>query len=114
MALDEFTRERTREMLDHYCRTEVPAHAQHQVRVTWRFWRDSVILYEERKLPWNPDCWSKMKIARMDFDAESKGWTLRAYDRNDRPFVYSELRPRSSLETVLQEIDEDPTCIFWG
>lgn len=55
-----------------------------------------------------------MKIARIDFDQASRGWTLWAYDRNERSLFYPELEPNVSLDAVIQEIDEDPTCIFWG
>lgn len=58
--------------------------------------------------------WTKMKIARIDFDQASRGWTLWAYDRNERSLFYPELEPNVSLDAVIQEIDEDPTCIFWG
>ena len=55
-----------------------------------------------------------MKVARMEFDQENRGWTLYAYDRNERSLFYPELRPNAALEEVIEEIDDDPTCIFWG
>lgn len=88
--------------------------------MSWSYWRDSIIIHEERYVPAKPNQWIKMKIARMDFDSESKGWTLWAYDRNDKPLYYPTLDPdislpaNASLDAVISEIDNDPTCIFFG
>jgi hypothetical protein len=40
--------------------------------------------------------------------------TLHWADRNSRWHSYDEIRILSSLDRILQEIDDDPTCIFWG
>ncbi len=114
MALDEFTRKLVKNKVGSFCENRIPPHARGQVKLTYSFWKDSVILYEERPRWDKPDEWTKMKIARMDFDPESRGWTLWAYDRNDRPRFYMDVRPNAPLDEVLQEIDEDPTSIFWG
>lgn len=114
MAIDEFTRKQVETKLGEFCRERIPAHARDEIKLTYSFWRESVILYEERPAWDNPGEWTKMKIARIDFDQESRGWTLWAYDRNERSLFYFELHPKASLDEVIQEIDDDPTCIFWG
>ena len=48
---------------------------------------------------------------RPEFDGESRGWTLWAYDR---PRDYIDLHPNATLDEVIDEIDDDPTGIFWG
>ena len=50
----------------------------------------------------------------MDFTKETKGWTLFAYDRNEKPIDYPHLESDVSLEEVIAAIDKDPTGIFWG
>jgi len=120
MAIDEFTEAAAEEKLDHFCENRIPPHAKEQVRMSWSFWRNSIILYEERKAYMDRSRWIKMKVARMDFDAETKGWTLWAYDRNSKPLYYPNLHPdvsvrsTASLDEVIAEIDNDPTCIFFG
>ncbi len=100
--------------LGEFCRTRVAPHARDRVKLSFSFWKDSVILYEERPDWLDPSEWTKMKIARIDFDRESHGWTLWAYDRNDRPRDYIDLHPNATLDEVIDEIDDDPTGIFWG
>jgi len=114
MALDEFTRKQVEEKLGRFCESRIPPHVRGEIRLTFSFWKDSVILYEERPHWREPEVWTKMKIARMDFDEASRGWTLWAYDRNDRPLFYIDLDANVSLDDVLSEIDTDPTGIFWG
>ena len=41
-------------------------------------------------------------------------WTLYWADRNSRWHRYDDLEPTTNLDDVLTEINEDPTCIFWG
>ena len=43
-----------------------------------------------------------------------KAWTLYWADRNSRWHRYDDLEPTTNLDDVLTEINEDPTCIFWG
>jgi len=117
MPIDEFTKESAKKQLDAFCDYRVPLEAREQVNLTYSFWHDSIILYEVRNVPFpsydNPST-VHMKIARMDFNEETKGWTLWAYDKNEKPLPYLELERDVSLEMVIEEIDNDPTCIFWG
>ena len=41
-------------------------------------------------------------------------WTLYARDRNDRRLEYPFIEPVRDLAPLLRELDNDPTCIFWG
>ena len=64
--------------------------------------------------PWIRRSGFGVKIARADFDEDSKSWTLWAYDRNDRPQRYTDLPAVIDFDTILGEIDHDPKCIIWG
>jgi len=35
-------------------------------------------------------------------------------DRNSKWHVYDEIEPATDFESLLQEVDDDPTGIFWG
>ena len=43
----------------------------------------------------------------------SSDWTLHWRDRNEKWFAYNDLFSGTAAE-LLAEIEEDPTCIFWG
>jgi hypothetical protein len=58
--------------------------------------------------------WTRAPIARMTYSKQSGEWTLYYADRNDRFQRYSERGPSVHVADLLEEIDDDPTCIFWG
>ena len=39
---------------------------------------------------------------------------LYARDRNDRRLAHPYIEPVHDLAPLLRELDNDPTCIFWG
>ena len=43
-----------------------------------------------------------------------KTWSLYWRDRNLRFHTYDRLRPTGNVDQLLDEIDRDPTGIFWG
>jgi len=44
----------------------------------------------------------------------SKTWALYWRDRNLRFHRYDRINPSENVSTLIDEIDRDPTCIFWG
>ncbi len=55
-----------------------------------------------------------MKIAQLRYDESNRSWTLYWADRNQRWHRYWDLDPSESIGVLLDEIDEDPTCIFFA
>lgn len=58
--------------------------------------------------------WTRSPIARLTHSKQSGEWTLYYADRNDRFQRYWECDPSVHVADLLEEIDNDPTCIFWG
>lgn len=77
-----------------YCEQRVPPHALHQVRMEAVVDRHAVTLVE-RRAPWRPE-----------FGPER--------DRNHGWQRYEYSRPTTEIAALLEEIDRDPTGIFWG
>jgi len=46
--------------------------------------------------------------------AKSSVWTLYWSDRNARWHRYDLIGPAPDIRVLLDEVDRDPTCIFWG
>lgn len=55
-----------------------------------------------------------MRIAQLRSELSTRDWTLFWADRNDRWLRYRDLDPNPDVSTLIQEIDEDPRCVFWG
>lgn len=100
-----------------WCGGRVPSRARHQGRVEHTV-RGSSVDIVERRAPFVPERgpeWTSMRVAQLRYDAASGQWSLFFSDRNDRLHDYrdaAQVGPR--LIDVLAEIDDDPTCIFWG
>ncbi len=58
--------------------------------------------------------WSRAPIARLAYSKKAGEWTLYYADRNDRFQRYWECGPSSHVTELLEEIDSDPICTFWG
>jgi hypothetical protein len=73
--------------------------------------------FVERRPPWRPDLgpeWTSSAVARLRYVARDKSWTLQWRDRNGRWHRYADANPTADVTVLLNEIDADPTGIFWG
>jgi Protein of unknown function (DUF3024) len=97
-----------------YCDSRVPAHLRDEARVEASSRGKNVSIYDCRP-PWSPELteWSRVPIAQLRYDADHNHWTLYWADRNSRWHRYERLEP-GTVDELLAEIDNDPTCIFWG
>jgi hypothetical protein len=68
-----------------YCATKVPAEHHDKLRIEYKARGNTITI-----------------------------WTLYARDRNDRRLEYPFIEPARDLAPLLRELDDDPTCIFWG
>ena len=67
--------------------------------------------------PWHEDHgpeWTSFPIARLRYTAATKSRTLYWRNRNLHFHIYDLLPPSDRVDDLLNEIDRDPTCIFWG
>jgi hypothetical protein len=99
-----------------YCEQHVPPHALHQVRVEMVTTRGAVTIVE-RRAPWREDYgpeWTSHGVARLRYTATSGIWTLYWKDRNARWHRYDLIDSTSDIHVLLDEVDRDPTGIFWG
>ena len=97
-----------------YCADKVPAHVRKEVRVELETRGRSVTIIDCRP-PWDGGTgpWSRLKVAQLRYRPESRDWTLHCRDRNEKWLDYLDGFSGTAAE-LLAEIDEDPTCIFWG
>lgn len=54
-----------------------------------------------------------MPIAQLRYDGDGR-WTLYFGDRNGKWVLYFDLDPRQPIDVLIDELRDDPTCIFWG
>lgn len=112
--LPEAVRGRVETRLSVYCEERIPDRVRHQVRLTYRIRGSSVTLIEQRPAMMDPDNWVDIVVAQFRLREEDSRWVLYWADRNSRWHEYDDLEPSTGLDDLLEEVDRDPTGIFWG
>jgi hypothetical protein len=97
-----------------YCQGRVPARLRNQVCIEAAVRGNSVTIFDRRP-PWHPNLseWSRVRVAQLRYSADTYHWSLYWADRNGRWHRYHDLDP-GPVRDALNEIEADPTCIFWG
>lgn len=99
-----------------WCAARVPEHGRHQVRVECEVGRTDLTIVE-RRTPWRAGIgpeWTRLPVARLRYTKASRLWTLYWRDRNLRFHRYDRLAPSANVSELIDEIERDPTSIFWG
>jgi hypothetical protein len=99
-----------------WCEQRVPEGVRDQVRVECDVAARHVTIVECRA-PWRADSgpeWTRNPVARLTYTKVNGAWTLYWRDRNLRFHRYDLVEPTLSVADLLDEIDRDPTAIFWG
>lgn len=113
MPMDPALRNETAECLDAYCRKKTQA-TQGRIEVISKWRGATVTLFERKPWPLDPTGWVEISVAQFRYDAPRATWSLFCADRNSRWHPYDDLTSAKDLESLLAEVDEDPTGIFWG
>lgn len=53
-------------------------------------------------------------MARLRYVKSRKEWSLYWRDRHEKFHLYDRVGPTPTIQILLEEIDADPTSIFWG
>lgn len=100
----------------HYCEQRVPPDALSEVCIEADV-ADRAVTVVECRAPWREDYgpeWTRRGIARLRYTAKQKTWTLYWSDRNQHWHKYDLIAPSADVLALLDELDRDPTGIFWG
>ena len=102
--------------VERFCEDRAPQETREQYRLEHTL-RGRSITIVERRPPWSelvgPE-WTSLKVAQLRYDERSRTWSLFCSDSNDRWWPYDGIGPAADVAPLLDEIDEDPTGIFWG
>ena len=101
-------------LLTAYCAKRVPPAVRSKVRVGYRIDGNAVILYEERPAFRPPHDWRAMAVAKFTYVGTQREWRLYCQHRDVRWHAYQAMPAAPRLAQLLEEVDADPTGIFWG
>lgn len=93
-----------------------PPEFRHEMLVEVEETRRGLIIHDSRQ-PWDetygPE-WIRTPFARLLYVQKRREWTLYWADRNSKFHRYELTAPTPHIGRLLDEIDADSTCIFWG
>jgi hypothetical protein len=98
------------------CTERVPADLTDQVRIECEEDPRAVTIVERRP-PWREDCgpeWTRLPIARLRYVGMTRLWTLFYHRHTGHWERYPLLGATGRIDPLLNELEHDPICIFWG
>ncbi len=113
MPIPEMELKRAERSLSAFCE-RVPPEIRHQLSYHWTISRNQITLLEKRPHLFHPDEFTNMEVARFQYRVTRGTWTLKWADRNGRFHIYEGFEDRKQFRTLLQEVEKDPTGIFFG
>jgi hypothetical protein len=112
--LTEIQKGQVNKLLTAFCAKRVPAPVRSKVRVGYRLAGNAVILYEERPAFQPPHNWQEIVVAKFMYVRTRREWRLYCQHRDLKWHTYQALPVSASFAKLLEEVDADPTGIFWG
>ncbi len=102
------------EKVKRFCRAKVQDPVADEVRLEVTTRGSNVSIHERRPL-WRgaPGTWTSMAIAQVRYEGDGT-WTLYYGDRNGKWAMYLDLDPKQPIDAIIDELEEDPTCVFRG
>ena len=97
-----------------FCDRKFPLHVRDRVWATYKWRGDSVTLFEWRPLFDRPQESVDIKVAQFRYEAVRGFWSLFCADRNGKWHRYDAFPSSKRISDLLEEVNEDPTGIFWG
>jgi hypothetical protein len=102
------------EKLRRSCRRRVPDTVADEVRLEVSVEGKRVSIHECRpRWRGGEGDWTAMPIAQLRYEGTGS-WTLYFGDRYGTWTLYCDLEPRQPIDAIIDELESDPTCVFWG
>ncbi|MGH8649590.1 MAG: DUF3024 domain-containing protein, partial [Burkholderiales bacterium] len=101
-------------LLDRFYDRRLLAHVQHETRLGHAIRGNSITLYELRPGLDDPAKWERSPVAQFRFSSGRGLWSLYRHDQGRRWRPYEGAAATRNFEALLNEVDRDPTSIFWG
>jgi len=102
------------ERLTAYCAPHPRPEVRRQLRHGFEIGTQHVILFEERPRFDRHAVWQRHDVAKFRWVARHREWRLYCQFRDLKWHLYEPRPSARRFATLLEEVDRDPTCIFWG
>ena len=114
MAISDLQRASIAQQLTEYCAPHPRPEVRRQLRHGFELGSHDIVLFEERPGFDRPREWLRQDVARFRWFQSRREWQLYCQFRDLKWHLYEPRPSAKRFETLLAEVDADPTGIFWG
>ena len=114
MSFNDIERQKIKTLVGGFCKERIPDHQRCQIKVFCEVHGYDVEIIESRPCSIGSQLWAENPIARLQYDPGSFRWQLYSRGLPGKWEKYPELKPTNHLKALIEEIEKDPYCVFWG
>ena len=114
MAFSEIDIRRIKNSVGELCRRHTPEHLKDQLKFTYELDNNSVSVYEVRPAWDNPKEETKMGVAKFRYIRSRNLWKLYWMRRDLKWHLYDPENMPTSLEALVQVVEQDKHGAFFG
>jgi hypothetical protein len=114
LAFSEIELKRIKTIVEPFCARRSPAHARHQVRTEYRVKGHDVLIVEVRTVWDDPSRWMEHGVAKIRFNRKAGEWRLFWQRASLKWEAYEPRATDLDLAVLVDEVDRDPRCSFFG
>jgi hypothetical protein len=114
MPFNDIELHRIKKIVGGFCCERIPDHQRCQIKVFYEIHGYDVKIFESRPCSIGSQLLAEKPIARLHYDPDTLGWQLYSMGNSGKWEKYPEIEPTNHLRLLIEEIEKDPYCVFWG
>jgi hypothetical protein len=114
MSIPPEVRSEAERLLADFCSRHSSDVVADQLRYSFQFDANAVLLQAQRPGFMNPETWSTVPVAKLRYSEARGTWSLYWVDTNGRWHRLSNVPMAADIRTLLQAIEADDAGVFWG
>jgi hypothetical protein len=114
MTFNDIELQRIKKIVDRFCEERIPDHLKSQIKVFYEVRGYDVKIIESRPDFMRNYEWTGTPIARLEYEPATFEWQLYWMRASGKWQKYAEVKPTNNLQLLIEEIETDHYCVFWG
>jgi len=114
MAIPELKKQAALAKLKSYCEKKCPKEIWDQVKLVFEAKGQSITVFEKRPYYKAPTEFTMSPVTKFSYKNKERLWSILWRDRNSKWHNFEPAITSKKFDELLEVLDKDETCIFWG